>query len=60
MTELTLQARESTETGRDEQPSSVVEWQINAVSNPADDATLDGCSCGCSCGCGCGCGSISK
>ena len=36
--------------GSDE-AAGIVEWYINDVSSPADEATLD--SCGCSCGCGC-------
>ena len=53
MTELTVQSKDSTEIRQDEQSSSIVEWQIQSVSTPEDDATLDGCACGCGCGCGC-------
>ena len=55
MTELALHASDVTLADAELQgSSSVTEWQIDAVSTPADDATLDGCSCGCACGCGCG------
>ncbi len=69
MMEITLRASKTAESGSDsneqfasgeavQQTPSVVEWQIYAVSNPADDATLDACACGC--GCGCACGGISS